>query len=305
MDKSILNQLRLTVAEKDLKVNGIAVYQKGKPILTHRWSDDIRQNLWSCTKGFTGIAIGICQDEGWLKITDKVLDIFPEYRDVAADKTEQITVRDVLHMAAGKDFTGEPFHVHEMIDGDNLEFFMRAPVTAEIGKTYYYSNSCSYVLSRIVEKFSGQTLRDFLVERMFSVMKIPNIQWQTCNKGHTLGGYGLHLRTEELLKFGIMLKDGGVWEGKRIVSEEYIKQAITDTVITKPYMSGSDEEQQTPYGYHLWTCTREGIYRADGLYGQLIVVFPQKDVVVALNSFRQDGNGFHILRAIYEMVDLI
>jgi len=305
VEKSILNQFRLTVSEKELKVHGIAVYRRGKPILTHRWIDDFRQNLWSCTKGYTGIAIGICQDEGRLKVTDKILDIFPEYRSVASDKTEQITIRDILHMASGKDFTNERIQIHEMTEGDCLDYFMRAPVIADIGKTYYYTNSCSYALSRIVEKVSGKSLRDFLADRMFSVMGIANVQWDTCNNRHTLGGMGLYLRTEELLKFGIMLQDGGVWEGKRIVSEEYIKQALTDTVITKPYMPTSDEEQQTPYGYHMWTCTREGVYRIDGLYGQMMVVFPQKDVVVALNSFKQDGNGFHTLRAVYEMVDLI
>ena len=299
LTNSLFDRFRLTVAEKNLHIYGIHVYQEGQGTVTHRWRTDDPVNLYSASKAFTSMAVGICQDEGRLQLSDKVLDFFPEYKDVAAYGSEEATIRDVLHMAPGKVFDMfeyEGISEEDLLNKDWAELYFRLPVTKKPGEYFYYCNPCTYVLGRIVEKVSGEKLRDYLVPRLFTPFEIYNPQWHTCPQGHTEGYSGLYLRTEELARLGRMMLDGGIYNGKRIVSAEYIKAASTD-MISPHGWNNADPENNSGYGYQLWGCSREGVYRADGAYGQYTIVVPDKKAVVTLNC-HQETNGMDVIRAV-------
>src|SRR5690349_17972086 len=102
MKESILNQFRLTVLEKRLGVYGINVHQKGQNDLSYQWRSSNKVCLYSSSKTFTSVGIGICQDEGLLKLSDTVLSFFPEYKAIATEGSGTITIRDLLHMSSGK-----------------------------------------------------------------------------------------------------------------------------------------------------------------------------------------------------------
>ena len=103
MEKSILLPFRMTVQEKGLEVYGINVYQKGSGEVSHRFRSDDRENIYSASKTFTSVAVGMCRDDGLLKLEDRVISYFPEYADIASPGTEDITLRDLLHMSSGKE----------------------------------------------------------------------------------------------------------------------------------------------------------------------------------------------------------
>lgn len=150
MKESILNQFRLTAQEKGLGIYGIKVYQKGKGEISHFWRAQDKVCLYSASKTFTSIAIGICQDQGLLKITDTVLSFFLEYKDIATSNSENIQIRDLLHMASGKKefyFAGDE---ERMRVNDWAKLFFSDPMKGEEGAEFFYSNACTYMLSRIV-----------------------------------------------------------------------------------------------------------------------------------------------------------
>lgn len=298
MRESILNQFRLTVLEKGYGIYGINVYQEGQEDLSYQWRSNDKVCLYSGSKTFTSVAIGICQDEGLLKLSDTVLSFFPEYKDIASEHSDVITIRDLLHMASGKKvfyFSGDE---EEMRTNDWAKLFFSDPMKCEAGSDFFYSNACTYMLSRIVEKVSGITLRDFLIPRLFSPLGIFNPQWHTCPGGHTLGATELYLTTKEFSKLGLIFLNGGVYKGKRIVSETFIKDATTNIISTAD--AGHDAGEGTNgYGYQLWLCSYKGAYRADGMYGQFCVVFPDKKAVITVTS-HEENNPNDILRAIYK-----
>jgi len=290
LNQSILLPFRLRVAERNLCVYGVHVYQEGEGAVEHRFRSDDNVNLYSASKAFTATGVGICLGEGKIKLEDKVLAYFPEYESVASEGTADIRLVDLLHMSSGKkEAWTQPGTV------DVADAFFRLPLTWKAGEHFFYSNYCTYMLGRVVEKVSGQKLRDYLVPRLFEPFGIFNPQWATCPQGHTISATGLYLKTAELARLGRMLLQDGQWEGAQIISAEYAQKMHTDTVPTLRW--SQDEESDSGYGYQLWNCTTPGWYRADGMYGQFSIVIPEKRAVVTLTSHKE-GPANDIIRAV-------
>lgn len=285
MDKSILNQFRNTVTEKNLGIYGIHIYKVGEEVVTHRYRADDKVCLYSGSKTFTSVAVGICVDRGLIKLDDRMCDYFPEYADVMASGTEKIKLVDLLHMSSGKVFNEEELFVRCSLNDDWMKVFFELPMTHESGKHYFYSNVCTYTLGRIVAKVTGKSLRDLLVAALFTPLSIFNPQWQTCPQGHTFGATGLFLTTSEFAKMGKLLMQGGVYDGKQLVSKEYVSLMINDIVPTNAGYTDADWENG--YGYQLWRGEVKDSYRADGMYGQFSIVFPDKETVVTITSHEE------------------
>ena len=298
LDKSLLNSFRMTVNERNLCVYGAHVYKKGEGCVEHRFRNDDFVNLYSASKTFTSVAVGICRDEGGLELTDKVLSYFPEYEGVAAKGSEDITIVDLLHMSSGKEAPWTAPGIEDVADD-----FFKIPLSRRPGDHFYYSNYCTYMCGRIVEKVSGQKVRDYLMPRLFKPFGIFNPQWQTCPQGHTVAATGLFLRTNELAKIGRTLLENGEYEGTRIVSSDYVDKMHTDTVSSAHWTS--DQESASGYGYQVWNCTLPGVYRADGMYGQFSIVIPEKEAVITLTSHREYSANDIIRAAFADILPLL
>ena len=297
LSSSVLDRFRLTQIERDLGVYGVHVYQEGEGEVAHRFRADDPVHVWSASKTFTSLAVGMCVDEGRLKLGDEALAFFPECVSTAAPDSEDITVKNLLQMCSGKDFsifeeTSED--VMAVTDWAQL-YFAGRQVTAP-GEHFFYCNGNSYMLSRIVEKVSGSVLRDYLMPRLFGPLHILNPDWNMCPGRHSTGGWGLHITTSQLAKLGRLLLQDGVWDGKRLVSSDYVKAMHEDVV--DPQRHFQDEESNAGYGYQLWLNTVPGTYRADGMYGQFSIVVPDKRAVITTTS-HNERNANDIVRAVF------
>lgn len=294
---SVLDPFRLTVAERDLGVYGVHLYVEGQGEAAHRFRADDRVHLWSVSKTFTSLAVGMCADEGRLGLADPVLGLLPEYAGVAAPGSASITLRDLLHMAGGKEFDLFQETDEEIVDRtDWAELFFAGEVTTAPGSHFYYANACSYMLGRVVEQVSGQVLRDYLMPRLFGPLGIRNPWWNSCPRGHSLGAYGLQLRTAELARMGRLLLQEGVWDGNPLVSASYVEAMHTDVIETGGHFP--DTESNAGYGYQVWRNTVPGTYRADGMYGQFCIVVPEHRAVVTTTS-HNERNANDIIRAAF------
>ena len=220
---SILDEFIKTNNEQDLRVRQIHVHIEGYESIYHEFMRAHRENLFSATKVYTSIAIGMAIDEGRVVIDDYVIDLFPEFLSVADEKVKKITVKNLLQMNSGKEgmfFYKHPYKTYI----DYAKIFFQEGVQHEPGERFYYNNLNSYMLSRIIEKVSGQRLRDYLEERLFNRFGYFNTQWETCPNGHTMGLDGLHLRTDEFAKVGQLLLQNGRWNGEQLISENYVKK---------------------------------------------------------------------------------
>lgn len=287
----LLSDFQLSVIEKNLGVYGINVYQNGEALDEHRFRSNDRENLYSASKTFVSAGIGIAESEGRLRLSDYVLDFFPEYKDIAYPGSEKITIRHLLQMSSGH--MSENFSQYN--SKDRAELFFMTEMKREAGSNFYYEDLCSYMLGRIVEKVSGKIMLEYLKPRVFDRLEIVNPQWSTCQHGHTSCSGGLYLTTEEFSRIGITLLQNGVYKDNQIVPAEYIRFMHSDWVDTS---SKNDAETMGGYGYQVWKCTPPNTYRADGMYGQLCVVLTDYNAVITVTS-HNEINHKDILRAMW------
>jgi len=296
---------RLSVAEQHLGVYGIHVLHRdaatGERVADeHRFRADDRVCLYSASKTFASAGVGIAIGEGLLALDDHLLDAFPEHRFEAADGADAITVRHLLTMTAGSPYTWfDPQHCQ----GDDwLGDFLTTPLTHEPGTCFEYSNGCTYALGRLIERHSGQNLREYLMPRLFDPLGVRNPQWHTCPMGYTLGASELFLTTSELARLGETLLDGGVFRGRRVIPAAYVDAMHAEWVDTT--LGRPDREVDTEgrgYGLQVWRCTVPGAWRADGKYGQFSIVLPEQDACVTVTS-HHEGTIDDILRAVWRDV---
>jgi CubicO group peptidase (beta-lactamase class C family) len=236
--------------------------------------------LHSLSKSFNSTAVGLAIEEGKLSLDDSVLKFFPS--DAPADPSENLkamTVRDLLTMTGGHDT--EPKTVG---DGPSVKQFLAHPVVHKPGTHFQYNTMGAYTLSAIVTKVTGQTTLEFLKPRLFEPLGIENPRWDMSPEGNSLGGYGLWLCTEDIAKFGQLYLQKGQWNGKQLIPEKWIEQATSKQVPNdQESHSKMGPDWRQGYGFQFWRCTHDA-YRGDGAAGQLCVVMPDQDAVVAITA---------------------
>jgi CubicO group peptidase (beta-lactamase class C family) len=292
--------LQALYAEADaerLGIHGLMVLRHGKVVAEGWWAPytaDDPHELYSLSKSFTSTAIGLLQAEGRINIHDKLLSFFPdEVPPNASDNLKNMRLRDLLMMSTGQQGEDVDRISIGAADGSGTRQFLAAPVKQRPGTLFYYNTPASYMLSATVQKVTGQTVRDYLVPRLFEPLGIATPDWDLTPEGYNVGGSGLHLRTEDIAKFGQLLLQRGEWNGRRLVPAEWVDQA---TARQTSNGSNPDSDWEQGYGFQFWRCT-PGFYRGDGAFGQFAIVMPQYDTVVAINS--GSGNMGAIMKMLW------
>jgi len=150
----------------------------------------------------------------------------------------------------------------------------------------------------MLTKATGQKLRDYLLDRLFRPLGIPDPEWLESDDGYNTAANGLSLTTSEMALFGRFLLQRGNWEGRQLVSASWIDRATRTQVPTRAAHSKPDYD--LGYGYQFWTC-RHGAYRCDGKDGQYVIVIPGLDAVVTINSTDEE-NAKAILWAVWDHI---
>ncbi|WP_342421198.1 serine hydrolase domain-containing protein [Paenibacillus sp. FSL E2-0178] len=293
LSSQALSRFFMEVRERGLEVNSFMLLQGGKVTAEFTrmpYRPDTPQMLYSLSKSFTSIAIGIAWDEGLLQLEDAVISFFPDkLPEVVSSNLAQMTVHHLLSMNAGHHEDIYPAVVKEQ---DWITAFLAQQVEHEPGSYYRYSTPSSYMLAAILERVTGQSMVDYLMPRLFGPMGIPRPSWETCPQGITAGGMGLSLSTESVAKFGLLLLNKGVYNGRRIVSEQYIQRATSEQSDNRAGAQRIDSAQG--YGYQFHLC-RRGCYRGDGSFGQLCLVAPEQNIVIAVAASFGSMNRLQVL----------
>jgi CubicO group peptidase (beta-lactamase class C family) len=253
--------------------------------------------LYSLTKSFTSIAVGLAIADGLLSLDDRVVDVLPDH--VPADVSEQgsrITVHHLLSMTAGH-ATDSLAEAWELEPDDLVKGFLRLPFGAAEGTRHTYDNSTTFILARMVEQVMGRGLPEFLDERLFKPMGIDHAEWDRVASGAAFGFHGLHLTTEAVAAFGELLLRGGIWGDQQLVPREWVDLATRRHIDCVPFKDdGSDDADfSCGYGYQFWM-SRHG-YHGHGAFGQQCVVVPSHDLVVAVTA---QGEAQDVLDAVWE-----
>ncbi|MDO5737948.1 MAG: serine hydrolase [Eubacteriales bacterium] len=232
-----------------------------------------RRNIYSITKTFTSFAIGLLEAEGKLKLEDKVYEYFPEFADLTSAEHREIRIIDLLQMRSGKKVPLFRKHKTDTKE-DWARIFFSEPLQVKAGTEFYYCNLNSYMLGRLVLKSSGERLSDFLYQRLFAKLGIDKPEWGLCYHGYELAYTKLHLNLEELAKVARLMLDAGFYEAQEIVPAAYLDRMHEDLVPSELY---PELETRNGYGYQVWKSCHANAWRADGLYGQFILIYPEEE----------------------------
>lgn len=269
------------------EVHSLMIVRHGSVIAEgwwHPYTPETPRMLYSLSKSFTAMAVGIAQDEGLLDIRDRLADHLPQ-----ASGYGTATIRDALRMSTGHlmDVVLDPSGGEELVTEQwllgMLERYLpeRAP-----GEVFTYDQLATFALAKIVERVSGQLLIDYLRPRLLDPIGATEATWVDLGGGG-LGFSGLFLATESIAAFGQLLLQRGEWEGRQLVSARWIDEATAvqmpnDSEHRYPPEQPVDTDGRLGYGYQFWA-SQHG-YRADGAYGQFCIVLPEHDAVIALTA---------------------
>ena len=267
------------------EMHGLMIMRRGKVAAEGWWSPfapGIRHGLQSHTKTYAATGVGIAYTEGLLKLDERVIDIFPEYApENPSENLKLLTVRDVLCMGCGMETMPRPSAYW-------IRDFLATPVVHKPGTAYMYNSTGSSLLCAIVERKTGRKFHEYLTEKLFNKIGVieENIRWYNMPDGTAMGGGGMFATTEDNLRLMKLYADGGVWEGERILAEDYVKLATTNQNDSATEAIGNPKatDNHLGYGFQIWMCKPEGVYRADGAMGQFTIVCPKQDLIIAINE---------------------
>lgn len=279
-----------------LNDNSLAIHAllmlKGDKIFTEAYwkpfHKDYPHRQYSQTKSFVGIAIGLLVDDGKLSLDDKMVDLFPEKIDdinKLSDRLKSQTVRDMLTMTTA----GDPEWWFRSEDPDRTHLYFNARIGDRIpGALWQYDSSGSQVLSSLAEKLAGKPLLEFLRERLFSHMgTFKTAEMLKTPNGDTWGDSAMICTARDMASFAKLLRDGGRWDGKQLISEAYVKEA------TSAVVSNADDSFTSVfgrgYGYQIWRAPRDG-FAFVGMGGQLTVTLPSKNLIFVINGDTQNNS---------------
>lgn len=225
-----------------------------------------RHPIYSATKTITSIAAGMAVDEGKLQITQPILNGLPgKLVEMMAPEQKQsyqhITLKRLLTMSVD----GYPFRPE---GASWLENALQIPLNHPEKPKFHYSNLSAYLVGVAVACAVGEDLYQYLNRKLFEPLGIPNPPCGRCPDGYFYGASQMELTVNELSRIGLMLANGGIYGGERIVSEAYVKEA---TAIHQMNREGG-------YGYLIWKY-RDG-FSINGKWGQKCYVLPEKGLMV-------------------------
>ena len=288
--QAVINMMDSLMALPECDIHHVMVVRHGKVVAelhpTPFRAED-SHTLYSASKTFTSLAVGIAIDENLLRLDDRVMTFFPDKRtNRVSDNMADMTVRDLLMMASGV----EPDWTMRNNSLDWVKDWLAKPVADKPGSRFQYDSMCTFMLSAIVQRVTGQTMLEYLQKKLFDPMNINVADWETSPDGINTGGWGLRVQAETMAKLGLLLLNEGRWNGEQLVSADYVKAACSRLIDGGAKETVPPTDGNQGYGYQVWQSKWPGSYRADGAMGQYTVVVPQEDLVVVILGMKLYGH---------------
>lgn len=213
------------------------------------------------------------------------------------ERLEKLTIEDLLMMAVG--YEDSFLMLSNSKDKDWIKVCLASPIVYEVKERFIYSSYTSYLAGIIVEKVSGCSLIDYLMPRLFEPLGIDRPGYELCPLGHVYGATGLMLTVNELSRFGQLYLQKGIYNEKRLISENWVEGATRKRIDT--YKGSVDD--CFGYGYFFWRGPHNSC-RASGMLGQACIVLEDKNAVIAVNSNEKNSREIRnaIFRDIYPLL---
>ena len=307
MDREQLHRYISESKGNESNICQIYALKDGQPLYDDCWhgfKTNDAMNVNSVTKGVMALLAGIVLDRGYINSIDqKIMDFFPEYAVKRGEKTiYDVTIRHLLTMTAPYKYKSEPWTkvctsqdwtltVLDFLGG-------RKGITGE----FKYATLGIQILAGVIEHASGMKCIDFANENLFVPLGLPpriphgdsskedqfdffmnksprKYEWYTDPQGSVTAGWGLCMSARDMAVIGSLVLTGGIYNGRRIVSEEYLADMLS------PHLKLDERFGNMSYGY-LWYKPFDDreIYAAIGDCGNIILSDKERNVSVGITG---------------------
>ncbi len=254
--------------------------------------------MFSISKSFTSIAIGLLADEGRLSLEDPVIKYFPEKlpdKDSIHPWVAQMTIKDMLMMRTCHASTTYKLDM----SSDWVTSFFTTQPTHPPGTIFHYDTSAAHTLCALAEKLTGQNMLDYIKEKLHILGFSEESYMIKDPFGVSMGGSGLVALPIDMMKFGYFIAHRGLVLGRQLLPSSYIDMAVsplTASCVTAPLPS-----EAQGYGLQFWRNERNG-FTCYGMGGQLIIFLPDYELICVTTADTQSiqGGNQQIYDALYE-----
>lgn len=286
----------------------LVIVKHNKLIYEEYWDDYNKNSLtnsFSVAKTFIGLLIGIALDEGKINsVNDPVANYLPEYKD-----HPELTIKHLLTMSSGINFDENyksPFgHMAKAYYGTDIKKLNENyTVTETPGETWRYLGGNTIILSFILEKATGQTVSEYMSEKVWQPIGAKNpALWSLDKKDGREKAYCcFYSNAQDFARIGQLYLNKGLWNNQRIITEKYIDES------TKAAYTLKDDKNKPVdfYGYQIWTdfYKEMDVFYARGIQGQFIIMIPDRQlVIVRLGHERGPNLENHHPSDLYTYID--
>lgn len=258
-----------------VRANRILVVKDGIVIgeqYRHPYTDDSWDCVYSATKTVTALALGALWDEGKVDLDEPACRILGVENKVGNARNKRITLRHLLTMATGNTFD----EIESNASVRWVKDYFDSPNKFKIGSKFDYNSLNTYIIGACLQKIAGVTLAEYVQEKFFTPMGINHTLFEQSPEGVTKSGWGLYILPEDMAKLGMLVLNGGVWEGQRLVSEEWLQQ------MTHKQIAATKVGHRFDYGYQMWVDDDLDFCCFNGMYEQDVHIWRKSGVVTVL-----------------------
>jgi CubicO group peptidase (beta-lactamase class C family) len=266
-----------------------------------QWDRTMFHQIMSCTKSYTSACIGIAIEKGFIKsVKQSVFEYLPDYQVFNAGGKNKITIEHLLTMTSGLQWNewNAP-HGTAANDIDRLYFecgndpiycVLERPLVSEPGESFTYNGGGLIILGEILKNATNMDIDEFSMKYLFGPLGIDSTEWSDFPNGMIESASSLKIRPRDMMKLGATYLKEGVWNGKRIIPSEWVEKSSVIYNNNKNIKLPIEDSGKNGYGYTWWISevgkrsNKTKMYRANGWGGQVIMVLPEKNMVVVFTA---------------------
>lgn len=286
LDSKVLAGMVDGIMQKHLNVHSVTVIRHGNVVLDtyfYPYRPTATHDVASVSKSITAAITGIAVDKGLIKVDQTMLSFFPKEAPADPDPLKQkVTVANLLNMQSGLDCGFAPGEQElEQMRRTNtwVKYTLALPMKYEPGGKFGYCSPGYHVLSSIITAATHEPEVEFGRKNLFEPLGIKDVVWPPDEEGRTHGWGDSHFYPRDFGKIGYLYLHDGEWEGKQIVSKEWVRKSITKQADPGRGNGGG-------YGYGWWLANTAGMeeFGGNGRGGQKVAVWPEKDMIVIVTG---------------------
>jgi len=289
------------------RITSVVVAQKGKVVFEKYYNGkdvNSKHNTRSATKTITGTLIGTLVDDGLLKSEKtNAINFFDKSTIGNYDpRKDSITIEDLLTMSSilecddwNQFSRGNEERMYLIENWDKFYWdlpikgfpnWVTKPNESKYGRSFSYCTSGVVVLGSIIDQVCNTSSTKYADNRLFSPLRIKDYKWQFTPTGMPMTGGGLEMRSRDLLKIVQLYLNQGKWEGKQILSKEWIAKSVSPKVTI---------DDTTEYGYLWWLqeFNQTKSYLMSGNGGNKVLACPDLGLAVVITTTNYNNRNAH------------